>query len=76
MYCHDCGEYTQSIKPIIIRKYNTYIFAILSMCNNCKILKQSSISDEHHVKFPSYYFDFKSSKFYLNKIEDNNGIKQ
>ena len=75
IYCHDCREYTESIEPIIIRRYNTYGFAILSLCNKCQKLKQCSISDEYHVKFPSYYFDLKSSKFYMNEIEDNNGIK-
>ena len=75
MYCHDCREYTDSIEPIIIRRYNTYVFAILSLCNKCQKLKQCSISDEYHVKFSSYYFDLKSSKFYMNEIEYNNGIK-
>ena len=41
MYCHDCGEYTQSIELIIIRRYNTYVFAIFLMCNQCNKLKQS-----------------------------------
>ena len=75
MYCHDCREYTESIEKIIIRRYNTYVVAILSLCNKCQKLKQCSISDEHHVKFPSYYFDLKLSKFYMKQIEDNNGIK-
>ena len=75
IYYHDCKEYTENIKPIIIRRYNTYFFAILSLCNKCQKLKQCSISDEHHVKFPSYYFDLKSSKFYMNEIEHNIGIK-
>ena len=74
MFCHECNGYTESIEQIIIRRYNTYVFAILSKCNNCNKLKQCSISDEHHIKFPSYYFDLKLSKFYLNEIEDNNGI--
>ena len=74
MFCHESNGYTESIEPIIIRRYNTYVFAILSKCNNCNKLKQCLISDENHIKFLSYYFDLKVSKFYLNEIEDNNGI--
>ena len=76
MYCYNCGEYTQSIEPLIIRKYKKSVFAILSMCNKCKKLKQCSFSTEHHVKFPSYYFDSKSSKFYFNEIDNNNKNKK
>ena len=59
MFCHECNDYTKSIEPIIIRRYNIYVFAILSKCDNCNKLKQCSISDEHHIKFSSYYFDLK-----------------
>ena len=45
------------------------------MCNKWKTLKQCSISNEPHVKFPSYYFDLKLSKLYMNETEENNGIK-
>ena len=56
MFCHECNDYTKSIEPIIIRRYNTYVFAILSKCDNCNKLKQCPISDEHHIKFPSLLF--------------------
>ena len=39
IYCHDCGKYTQSIELKIMKRYNSYVFANLSMCNKCKKLK-------------------------------------
>ena len=36
MYCHDCKEYTESIEPIIIRRYNTYVFAFCLYAINVK----------------------------------------
>ena len=33
------------------------------------------MSDDFYETFPLYYFDFKLSKFYINEIKDNNGIK-
>ena len=54
IYCRDWGKYTESIQLIIMSKYNTYVFAIFSICNKCKKFKQCSISNEHYEKFPSY----------------------
>ena len=28
MFCHECNEYTQSIKPILIRRNNKQTFSI------------------------------------------------
>ena len=35
MYCHECNEYTQSIKSILIRRYNKQTFSILAKCEKC-----------------------------------------
>ena len=75
IYCHECKEYTQSIEPIFIRRYSKQTFAILTVCKKCDNTKQCSMSDDFYEKFPLYYFDLKLSKFYINEIKDNNGIK-
>ena len=38
-------------------------------------LKNIALSDDFYKKFRPYYFDFKLSKFFLNEITDNYGIK-
>ena len=43
MVYHECNDYTISIEPIIIRRYNTFVVAILSKCDKCNKLKQCSI---------------------------------
>ena len=75
IYCHECKEYTQSIEPILIRRYNKQIFAIVAVCKKFDNTKQCSMSDGFYEKFPLYYFDIKLSKFYINEIKDKNGIK-
>ena len=35
IYCHECKQYTQSIEPILIRRYNKQTFAIVTVCNKC-----------------------------------------
>ena len=70
IYCHECKEYTQSIEPILIRRYNKQTFAIVTVCNKCDNTKQCSMSDDFYEKFPLYYFDLKLSKFYINEIKD------
>ena len=75
IYCHECKEYTQSIEPILIRRYNKQTFAIVTVCKKCDNTKQCLMSDDFYVKFPLYYFDLKLSKFYINEIKDKNGIK-
>ena len=37
MYCHDFGEYTQSIEPIIIRRYVIALFTY-AICLHCYII--------------------------------------
>ena len=39
MYCHECKEYTQSIEPILIRRYNKQTFSILAICEKCSEIK-------------------------------------
>ena len=75
IYCHECKEYTQSIEPILIRRYNKQTFAIVTVCKKCDNTKQCSMSDDFYEQFPLYYFDLKLSKFYINEIKDKNGIK-
>ena len=31
IYCHECKEYTQNIKPILIRRYNKQTFTIVTV---------------------------------------------
>ena len=72
---NECKEYTQSIEPILIRRYNKQTFSILAKCEKCNEIKNIALSDDFHKKFPPYYFDFKLFKFFLNEITDNYGIK-
>ena len=76
MYCHECKDYTQSIEPILIRRYNKQTFSILAKCEKFNEIKNIALSDDFYKKFPPYYFDLKLSKFFLNEITDNYGIKQ
>ena len=75
IYCHECKQYTQSIEPILIRKYNKQTFPIVTLCKKCGNTKQCLMSDDLYEKFTLYYYDLKLSKFYINEITDNNGIK-
>ena len=34
--CYNCNLYTESIEPIIIRRFNSYSFAFLAACNKWK----------------------------------------
>ena len=34
IYCQECKEYTQSIEPIFIQRYNKQTFAIVRVCKN------------------------------------------
>ena len=36
IFCHDCNVYTESIEPIIIRKYNIQSSGIFATCDKCK----------------------------------------
>ena len=74
IYCYDCNEYTESIEPILFRRYNKPTFSILAMCNKCSNIKQCAVSDDLYEKFPLSYFDFKLSKYFLNEVVDKNGI--
>ena len=75
MYCHEYKEYTQSIKLIFIRRYHKQTFSILAKCEKCNEIKNIALFDDFYKKFNPYYFDLKLSKFFLNEITDNNGIK-
>ena len=68
IYCHECKKYTQSIEPILIRRYNKQTFANVTVCIKCDNTKQSSMSNNFYEKFPPYYFNFNLSKFYINEI--------
>ena len=35
IFCCDCNSYTESIEPIIIRRYNTHSFEIFETCDKC-----------------------------------------
>ena len=45
IFCYECNKYTESIEPIIIRRYQVHSFSISVMCQKCKGLKSWSITD-------------------------------
>ena len=69
MYCHECKAYTQSIEPILIRRYNKQTFSILAKCEKCNKIKNIALSDDFYKTFPPYYFHLKLSKFFLMKLQ-------
>ena len=58
IFCYECGEYNESIKPIIIRRYQVHSFFLIVICQKCKGLKSCYITDFRHEKFSRHYFDF------------------
>ena len=56
IFCYDCNSYTESIGPIIIRRHNTHIFAVLTACEKCDNVKTLALSDYNCEKFPPDYF--------------------
>ena len=75
LFCYECGEYTESIEPIIIRQYQVHSFSLIVICQKCKGLKSCFITDFRHEKFSRHYFDLKLSRYYMNEFIDKNGIK-
>ena len=69
MQCHECKEYTQSIEPILIRRYNRQTFSILAKCEKCNEIKNIALSDDFCKKFPPYSFNLKLSKNCLMKLQ-------
>ena len=45
------------------------------MCQKCKGLKSSYITDFIHEKFLRHYFDLKLSRCYMNELTDKYGIQ-
>ena len=43
MYCHECKNYTKSIEPTLIRRYNKQTFSILAKCEKCNEIKKYCI---------------------------------
>lgn len=68
IFCYDCNESTDCVEPIIIRRYQTHSFSILATCKVCNQLKSWAITDFYKTKFPSYFFDLKLNKSFLNYI--------
>ena len=51
MYCYECKEYTQSIEPILISRYNKQTFSILAMYEKCNDIKNYAVSDDLYEEF-------------------------
>ena len=45
IYFHECNEYTESIEPIILRRYQVDNFCIYAICDKCKLLKIIALTD-------------------------------
>ena len=56
MFCHECKQYTQSIEPILIRRYNKQTFSILAKCDKCSEIKNIALSDDFYKKISSLLF--------------------
>ena len=68
IYCHDCNKYTESIKPIILKKYQIHNFCIYAMCEKCKVLKGIALTDFYYQKFQINYFNLPINIPYFNYI--------
>ena len=75
IFCYECDEYTESIEPVIFRRYQVHSFSITVMCQKCIKLKSWSITDFFHEKFPRHYFDLKLCTCYMNEFTDKHRIK-
>ena len=76
IYFHECNEYTESIEPIILRKYQIHNFCIYALCEKCKLLKCMALTDFYYQKFPMDYFNLPINKQYLNYIMNKTGKKE
>ena len=76
IYCHKCNEYTESIEPIILRRYQIHNFCIYAMCEKCKLLTSIALTDFYYQKFPMDYFNLPINKPYLNYIITKQGEKR
>lgn len=57
IYCYDCQCYSESVEPIIVRRYHESHFHVAATCSKCGRFKSCVINDFSRVKFPSHYFD-------------------
>ena len=76
IFCYDFNLFTESIKPIIIRKYNTHSFGIFATCDKCKTFKTIGLKDFYYVKFSRDYFNLILEKLFMNNIITNKGEKR
>lgn len=75
VYCLRCKEKTKSIEPVIIRRYNTFHFNLIVLCDKCKQLKSTLIDDSNRSKLPDYFFYLPFNAYYMNYIYEKSGIK-
>ena len=76
IYFHECNEYTESIEPIILRRYQVDNFCIYAICDKCKLLKIIALTDFQYKKFPINYLNLPINKPYLNYIITDYSEKQ
>ena len=62
IYCHECNEFTKSIEPIILGRYQIQNFCIYAMCEKCKLLKSIALTDFYYKKFLMDYFNLPINK--------------
>ena len=74
--CYDCKSYTESIEPIIIRRYNIQSFGIFATCDKCLTFKTLALKDFYYEKFPRDYFNLPLGKPFINNIITNKGEKR
>ena len=49
---YECNEYTESIEPIIFRRYQVHSLFLIVIYQKCKGVKACCITDFFHEKFP------------------------
>ena len=73
IFRYDCNLYTESIKPIILRRNNTHSFALLIACEKCDNIKTLALSDYNFEKFPFDYFNLPLHKAFVNNTITDQG---
>lgn len=71
IFCYDCHEFTLSVEPIVIRRFENNRFHINVICEKCGLTKGKFYNDTYFNQFPSFLYDLTDKKFYINIVPMN-----
>jgi hypothetical protein len=73
LLCRTCKDYTETVAPIMIKKFNACRFCVHAVCSSCRGTKHKFLNNTESKMLPAVFQEMSNSSTAIGWITDRSG---